>query len=55
MVVVEGELLGIGEKIDGFKLIAVMEGKAIFRRNGRKFTFEIDDDQPKQRTGQSFN
>ncbi len=55
MVIVEGELLGIGQRIEGFKLIAVMEGKAVFRRNGRKFTFEINDGQPKQDTGQPFN
>ena len=55
MAVVDGELLGIGDRISGFKLIAVMEGKAVFRRNGRKFTFEINDDQPTQRTGQPFN
>ena len=47
MVVVDGELLGIGERIQGLKLIAVMEGKAVFSRGGRKFTFEINDVLPK--------
>ena len=48
MAVVEGELIGIGDRIQGLKLIAVMEGKAVFRGKGRKFTFEIDRIQPKQ-------
>ncbi len=46
MVVVDGELLAIGDKIEGMKLIAVMEGKAIFTRAGKKFSFTIDDEQP---------
>ena len=41
MVIVNGELLGIGEKIGKMKLIAVMEGKAIFTQDGKKFPFEI--------------
>ena len=47
MVVVDGELLGIGEKIEGLKLIAVMEGKAIFARGRKKFSFSIADEQQK--------
>ncbi len=47
MAVVDGELLGIGDRIQGLKLIAVMEGKAVFSGNGRKFTFEIGDGLPK--------
>ena len=46
MIFVDGELLTIGEKIEGFKLIAVMEGKAVFVRDGKKFAFAIDDGQP---------
>jgi len=42
MVVVDGELLKIGDKIEGLKLIAVMEGKAVFARGGKKYSFEID-------------
>ena len=49
MVVVDGELIGIGERIQGLKLISVMEGKAVFKGKGRKFTFEIDKTQPTQR------
>ncbi len=41
MVVVDGELLAIGEKIQGLKLIAVTEGRAIFARGGKKYSFEI--------------
>ena len=51
MVMVDGELLRIGERIQGLKLISVMEGKAVFSGKGRKFTFEIDKIQPVQRTG----
>ena len=47
MVVIGGELIAIGEKIEGFELIAVMEGEAIFIRAGKKFSFIIDDERPK--------
>lgn len=43
MVIADGELLTIGERIEGLKLIAVMEGSAIFSRGGKKYTFAIDD------------
>jgi hypothetical protein len=43
MVIVDGELLTIGDRIEGLKLIAVMEGSAIFSRGGRKYSFAIDD------------
>ncbi len=41
MAVVDGELLAIGDKIEGMQLIAVMEGKAVFARGGKKYSFEI--------------
>ena len=47
MVVVNGELLQIGEKIDGLRLVAVTEGRATFERGGRKYTFELKQLQPK--------
>ena len=47
MAVVDGELLGIGDRIEGMKLIAVMEGRAVFTRNGKKYSFEINDGRPK--------
>jgi len=43
MVVVDGELLAIGDKIEGLKLIAVMEGSAVFTRGGKKYSFAVDD------------
>ena len=43
MVVVDGELLAIGDRIEGLKLIAVMEGSAVFTRGGKKYSFAIDD------------
>ena len=42
MAVVDGELLALGDRIDGFKLISVMEGKAVFSRGGRRYTFVIE-------------
>ena len=45
MVVVDGERLALGEKIEGFKLVAVMEGKAVFTRAGKKYSFTIVDEQ----------
>lgn len=45
MVVVDGERLAVGEKIEGFKLVAVMEGKAVFTRAGKKYSFMIVDEQ----------
>lgn len=44
MVVVDGEFLTIGDKIEGFKLIAVMEGKAIFTQGGKRYSFSVADD-----------
>ena len=43
MVVVDGELLAIGDKVEGLKLIAVMEGSAVFTRGGKKYSFAVDD------------
>ena len=43
MVVVDGELLAIGDQIEGLKLIAVMEGSAVFTRGGKKYSFAVDD------------
>ena len=45
MVVVEGELLSVGDEIDGFELISVLEGSAIFARGGKEFSFVINDGQ----------
>lgn len=47
MVMVDGELLGLGDRIEGLKLIAVFEGRAVFARNGRKYSFEISGGRPK--------
>ena len=42
MVIVNGELLSLGEKIGKLKLIAVMEGKAIFSHHQKRYSFTID-------------
>jgi hypothetical protein len=43
MVVVDGELIAVGDRIEGLKLIAVMEGSAVFTRGGKKYSFAVDD------------
>jgi hypothetical protein len=45
MVIVDGELLAIGDKIDGLKLIVVKEGSAVFTRAGKRYSFVIDDEE----------
>jgi len=42
MVIVNGEMLVIGEKIGEMELIAVLEGKAIFAQDGKKYSFMMD-------------
>jgi hypothetical protein len=42
LVIVNGELLGIGENIGKMKLISVLEGEAIFVQGGEKYSFMID-------------
>ncbi len=42
MAIVDGELLAVGDRIRGLKLVAVREGRAIFYRDGRRYVFEID-------------
>ena len=44
MAMVDGELIGIGDKIEGMRLVAVREGKAVFARGGKRYVFEISDD-----------
>jgi hypothetical protein len=42
LVIVNGEMLAVGEKIGEMELIAVLEGKAIFVQDGKKYSFMID-------------
>lgn len=42
MVIVEGELIAIGESFRGMKLLEVMEGKAVFAGAGKKMTFKME-------------
>ena len=44
MVVVDGRLLGIGEKIKGYQLIAVTEGGAVFVHRGKKYSLTVAED-----------
>ena len=47
LVVVDGEMIGIGERVKGLELIEVMEGRAVFARGARKFSFEVGGVRPK--------
>ena len=42
MVIVNGELLGLGDRIRGLKLVEVMEGRAVFLQSGKRLTFSIE-------------
>ena len=42
MVIVEGELIAVGETYRGMKLIEVKEGSAVFSTAGRKQTYQIE-------------
>ena len=44
MVVVDGELLAIGDEIEGMRLVAVKEGEAVFARAGKRFYFTVGDE-----------
>lgn len=41
LVIVEGEMLGIGEKIEGYRLLAVEEGRAVFTKKGKRHIFVL--------------
>ena len=44
MIIVDGELLALGESIKGLKLVKVMEGKAVFAKAGKTQTFTVEGD-----------
>ena len=50
MVVVDGELLGIGESIKGFELISVTEGGAVFARQGKKYSLTVAEENDESRS-----
>ncbi|MDJ0806942.1 MAG: hypothetical protein QNJ78_08935 [Gammaproteobacteria bacterium] len=41
LVIIEGEMLGIGEQIEGYRLLAVEEGRAVFAKQGERHTFVL--------------
>lgn len=45
MVNVGGKLLSIGEEVDGYRLISVSEGQAIFEKNGVQVTVLVSGNQ----------
>lgn len=38
LAIVNGELLGIGEEIQGYRLLSVDEGRAVFEKQGQRHT-----------------
>ena len=44
MAVVDGNLVAVGDSVRGFKLVRVEEGRAMFVRGGRKYSFDIQTD-----------
>jgi len=42
MIIVDGELLALGESIRGLQLVKVMEGKAVFVRAGKTLIFTLE-------------
>ena len=43
LIIVGGEMLGIGETIAGYRLVAVKEGIAVFDRDGERHTVSLVD------------
>lgn len=41
MAIVGGELLGLGEEMDGYRLVAVTEGQAVFIKQGQRHTLQL--------------
>ncbi len=44
LVNVAGEFYGLGDEIDGYRLLSVGDGKAVFLKNGRKVTMTVLDE-----------
>jgi len=43
LVVIDGELLKLGESIDGYRLVGVRQGKAVFEKAGKKHILLLPD------------
>jgi hypothetical protein len=43
MVNIDGDIIGIGEEINGFRLLEVQERSATFSKDGKKFPVSLDD------------
>ena len=42
MIIVEGQLIAVGESFKGMELIEVQEGKAVFASAGKRTTYRIE-------------
>lgn len=43
LVIIDGELLELGESIDGYRLVGVRQGKAVFEKAGKKHIVLLPD------------
>lgn len=48
LVIVNQQMLGIGEEIEGMRLSLIDEGRAVFYFKGKTYEFSIDDEQDAQ-------
>ncbi len=42
---VDGVIIRLGDEIDGYRLLSVSEGSAVFDRNGSKLVLTVDDEE----------
>jgi hypothetical protein len=38
---VDGDIIGIGEEVNGYRLLAVNEGSAVFSKDGKRLEFSV--------------
>jgi hypothetical protein len=41
---IDGEILGVGEKIEGYRLVAIREHQVVLRRRGKRIVLSVFDD-----------
>lgn len=51
MAILDGKLLGLGGEHDGYRLVAVEEGAAVFDYQGERVEFKVDVEEEKGTTG----
>ena len=48
LVIVDDEVLGLGDDINGYRLLSVDEGRAVFEKLGNKYTLLLNDEDPEK-------